>query len=346
MNLLKRMLNKGNVKYYATIDPLEESIEVKPNETLLEAALKVGLPFPNDCRVGTCGTCKCRLQSGKVKPIMDFSYTLKQEELKDNYILACQSLVSSDVHVKLDRLSDKAIYTAKTVEGVIGKKAFLTHDILEITVQLSEKMNYVGGQYAHLTVPKIELTRPYSFSKAPDLEGSAEVSFFVRRVPEGQMSGWLHAESQIGDKVIIEGSYGSFWLRPADTRIICIAGGSGLAPLKSLLEQACREGCQRKVTFLFGARTQADLYCLDDINSIINKWKGDFEFIPVLSNEPMNSEWTGERGMVTDLLDRAITGDEYPSHAYLCGPPPMIDAAIVKLKERGISVENIHYDKF
>ena len=129
--------------------------------------------------------------------------------------------------------------------------------------------------------------------------------------------------------------------------MICIAGGSGLAPLLSLLEDARKKRDKRKCVLLFGARSEPDLYALDQVKSIQQGWQDGFEFIPVLSAEAEGSAWTGKRGMVTDFIEGAGSGATWSEiEGYMCGPPVMIDAAIAKLTSLGVGLHAIHYDKF
>ncbi|MDT0636389.1 hypothetical protein RM532_15695 [Salinisphaera sp. W335] len=128
--------------------------------------------------------------------------------------------------------------------------------------------------------------------------------------------------------------------------MLCIAGGSGLAPLLSLLEDARKNRVNRPCTFLFGARTQADLYCVDEIKAIAAGWPNKFDFVPVLSEGHDDRDWDGARGMVTEHLPAAGGIDLTGAQGYMCGPPPMIDAGIHALVELGVPLAEIHYDKF
>jgi NAD(P)H-flavin reductase len=143
--------------------------------------------------------------------------------------------------------------------------------------------------------------------------------------------------------VVVEGPYGEFYLRESGSQIYAIAGGSGLAPVRALLEQALNDKCNRPVVFVFGARTQKDLYCLDDFASLRAKWNADFTFIPVLSHEPEDSDWKGERGLVTQFIEKRI---DPQAQVYMCGPPPMIDAAIAELERFSFRANDIFFDKF
>ena len=332
----------------ARISPCGTTIEVAPGDNLLKAALNQGLPWPHNCRVGSCGQCRARLVSGKIKPLNDFSYVLNQEELDAGMILACQCALRGDVEVEvaLDRPAT-ALSQPRTLSGVIAQARPLTHDILEVRIRLDEAMpTYLAGQYAELAVPGlIDKPRSYSFASAPENEEQGHVSFYIRHVPDGEMTGWLHGGQREGERVSVTGPYGSFWLRESTAPMLCIAGGSGMAPIKALLEQVSRQGFQRKVTYVFGARTREDLYCLEQMQAIKARGNGQFNFIPVLSREPDDSDWSGLRGHCTDIL--GADGVELPgSHAYLCGPPAMIDSAIDCLTRAGVCQEHIFYDKF
>ncbi len=342
-NLLARIFNRTTEPRFVDVLPTGDKFSVEPNQTLLQGALSAGIPLPHDCRVGTCATCKCRLVEGKVKSIMDFSYTLNTEEIEQGYILACQTIVKSNLTILIDPSSEGPHHTVKSVNGVIRKSETLTHDILKIRIELDESISYEAGQYADLSVPGIKEPRSYSFADAPKKQGQTEISFFIRRVPNGEMTGWLNAADRTGEKVTVTGPYGSFYLRPSVQPIVCMAGGSGLAPIKAILEQAAKQGGDIPVLLLFGARTQGDLYCLDIIAEIASSWNAPFHFIPVLSEEPMESDWIGARGLVTEHI-KDHPGIQVPfSKAYLCGPPGMIDAAINKLNECGVTADQIFF---
>ncbi len=332
----------------ARISPSGATIAVAPGDNLLKAALNQGLAWPHNCRVGSCGQCRARLVSGKIKPLNDFSYVLNKEELDAGMILACQCALRGDVEVEvaLDQPAT-ALSQPRTVAGVIARTRPLTHDILEVRIRLDEAMPaYLAGQYAELSVPGvIDTPRSYSFASAPENEEAGHVSFHIRHVFEGEMTSWLHGGQREGERVSVTGPFGSFWLRESTAPMLCIAGGSGMAPIKALLEQVSRQGFQRKVTYVFGARTREDLYCLDQMRAIKARGNGQFNFIPVLSREPDDSDWSGLRGHCTDILTTQ-TADLADSHAYLCGPPAMIDSAIERLTGAGVSQEHIFHDKF
>lgn len=337
-------LFKSSKPKLVQIDGVDSPIEVSGKETILTAALKQGIRFPHNCRVGGCAACKCQLTSGKVKELTESAYILDQQDLENGYILACQSVPKTNLTIRVDNLinSGESIPVKKLAGQVVGQTR-LTHDIVALDILLDEPIRYAAGQYAQITVPnEIDDARSYSFACAPSTTGEAMVKFYIRAVPDGQMSNWAQGDIN-GCDVEVEGPYGDFYLRESDQPILCIAGGSGLAPVKALLEDALAYKNPRPVVFLFGARTQQDLYCMDQIQSIATQWAGDFTFIPVLSEEPTDSAWKGARGLVTDLLEQYVLPN---AQAYMCGPPPMLDAAEEKLQQLGVTPEQIFSDKF
>ncbi|HBC55964.1 MAG TPA: oxidoreductase [Gammaproteobacteria bacterium] len=324
-----------------------KTIEVKPKESILQAALAAGIPFPHSCRVGSCLSCRCKLVEGDVKQLTDTSYVLSEEELREGYILACQAQPRSAVVVEVSELEDDMeMVQEKVIDGTIAKTEALTHDIIAVTIQLEQPMQYTAGQYADVSVPGvIEEARSYSFAEPPLPGGNSQVTFHIRHVPGGVLTDWIHAEDRIGTAVKVDGPLGTFHLKASRKPMLCIAGGSGMAPLKAILEHAATQNCTREVVYLYGARTQKDVYCEKEMTAIRNRWSGKFEFIPVLSEEPEDSDWQGPRGMVTDFVGQQDF-DVAEASAYMCGPPPMIDAAMKVLEDKGMPESEIHYDKF
>ena len=321
-----------------------QSIEVEPRETILQAALRSGIDFPYSCRVGGCGTCKCRLTEGNVKELTETGYLLSADEIDQGYILACQSVPRSDIRVELD-----AVPASRTKSnGRIVEQTRLTHDITCLRVELETPMPYKAGQFANVSIEGLEgVVRSYSFATAPREDG--QVTFFVRKVEGGPFSSLVNDEDVTGRAVVVDGPAGDFWLRTSEAPLLLVAGGSGLAPILALLEAALAEGVSRPATLLFGAREEKDLYALEAIEEIATKWHGTFRFVPVLSALTDDATWTGERGFVTDKIPALLesSGGGHPApHAYLCGPPVMIDGAMALLERHGVAREHVHFDRF
>ncbi len=303
----------------------QQTLTLEPKETVLDGALRHGIDFPYSCKVGGCATCKCQLVSGKVKELTDKSYLLSAEDLQANYILGCQSIPRSEVVVRMPEAR------GLTMPGSLGRVDWLTHDIAEVYLELERPVTYKPGQYASVAPTDNSLPpRCYSFAHAGDEGGDTTVSFFVRRIPGGNLSHWLTDETNLGKPVTLSSVSGECYLREAEMPMVCMAGGSGLSPILPL-------------HLLFGARTQADLYYRDQLDALAQRWRAEFTFTPVLSHEPEDSDWTGERGWLAD----AITADNAGGRqVYLCGPPPMIDTSLEKLEALGVSSDQIYFDRF
>jgi p-cymene monooxygenase electron transfer component len=323
--------------------PQDVTIELGQGQTLLEAALANGIAYPHDCTVGTCASCKTRLKQGKVREATPFGYTLSREELDAGYILACQAFPRDELTVVEIEPAAADQVPAEEYAATIVATEPLTHDILKVTVQTDRAVNYSAGQYANLRMDSGERARSYSFANAPQRKGRTTLEFYIRKVPGGEFTEALFNGELDGKPLVMDAPLGSFHLRGGDAPMVCIAGGSGLAPLVSILEHARVNRIKRECTLLFGARTQADLYQLDTIQNIASNWQGNFRFIPVLSHEPLDSDWRGARGLVTDHIEAGFCEG---AEGYLCGPPRMIDAAISRLAKQGIPVDKVFYDKF
>lgn len=336
------MFGWGKKKELQLVVDAHPAFTLQANETVLNGALRAGIDFPHSCKVGGCASCKCKLVSGKVKELTDKAYLLSAEEIRENYILGCQSIPLSDVTVELpvNPLANQHIL------GTVVRQAALTHDISEVHIMLDGPVRYLPGQYASVQALDTEIpARCYSFAHATGEDGTKEISFFVRRVPNGRMSHWMLEPSSLNRRVKINASLGEFHLREGTGAMVCVAGGSGLAPLIALLEGAAQtEALQRPVYLLMGARTQRDLYYGNEIRALQQRWRATFLYLPVLSEEPAGSDWAGLRGWVTEALTPEIT--RAGAQGYLCGPPPMIDACIGVMSAQGMDVEQIYFDKF
>lgn len=316
------------------------AVAVEPKETLLHAALRAGIDFPNSCRVGSCATCRCRLVRGKVRELTRASYALSAEELAQGYILACQSVPVVDVEVEVE--VKPAVAAPRRVGGRVTRQTKLTHDIVELSVRLDESLTYRAGQFADIALAGAPaVRRSYSFATPPRLHD--QVRFFVRRMPGGAFSALVNDRDLTGAAMTVEGPKGDFYLRPAATPLLFVAGGSGLAPILAMLEEAAAAGVKRPATLLFGVRTRRDLYALAGIERIAGDWGAAFEFVPVLSEADEDGGWQGERGLVTTLIPRALCDG---AHAYLCGPPGMVDDAVAVLSLHRVPSDRIHADRF
>lgn len=329
------------------VGPDGPRFEVPPGHTILQAALNAGIAYPHDCTVGTCGTCKSKLMVGRVTALSEFAYTLSREELAANFILPCQSM-PKDALTQLDVILD-SVQTRSELRrrGTLLRVGRLTHDILHLELEVDLAVEYKAGQYVNLSVPGLERPRSYSLAAAPALGGSNRITLCVRKVPGGAFTEALFKDQYAGATFDIEGPHGGFHLRDGTGPMVCIAGGSGLAPIISILEDALSRRLARPVVLLYGARTRDDLFFIERIEAIAKEWPAPFSFLPVLSHESDASSWAGVRGLVTTFIaDRIGVAEKATVQGYLCGPPGMIDAAIARLTNLGVSLDAIFYDKF
>src|SRR6202171_3866944 len=223
MSLISALFG-AKVPRIVEIAPLGSRFEVPAGKTILEAALAAGISFRHDCTVGTCGTCKSRLTAGRVSALSEFAYTLSQQELAANFILPCQSM-PKDALVRIAvAVPPEQTERHEQYEGKIVTSARLTHDILQIQVELDRLIRYVAGQYANVGTPDGGRLRSYSFAVPPQPEGSKQVTFCVRKVPGGAFTEAPFADQLAGVALQIDGPHGTFHLRGDSGSILWVGG--------------------------------------------------------------------------------------------------------------------------
>lgn len=324
---------------YLTLPQPGRRIPIAAEQTILLAAFEAGVPYPHGCRSGRCGACKSRLITGDVELGKHSPFALTEEDRANGLILACRSMPTTDVTVEW--LDDTYVARpAVTQDAEVVAIERMTHDILGIRLRLADHagFRFAAGQYLTLTVPGAP-PRQYSMANRPDEE---LVELHVRAVPGGRTSGLVHASLKTGDKVQIEGPGGSAYLREAHAGpIVALAGGSGLAPIKSIVETALHAGMDQPIHVYFGARSERDLYLIEHFRALEQRFT-NLTFIPVLSQTASNG-WRS--GYVSDALAEDHT-DLAGAKAYVAGPPAMVDAAMAVLGARGVPTGDIHADVF
>lgn len=340
----------GNAVFQMEVAGAAATAQIAVGETLLKAGLRSGIRIPHLCLVGECGSCRCRLLSGQVRLKKDISSHVDAAALARGYLLACQSQALGDVRLAVPGLSSEYEGRAlRTVAGRILSAQPLNHDIRHLVIELDEALDYSAGQYAQLSIPGhavlAEAPRCYSFCLAPQDGPQKQVAFHVRKVPGGQFSEWLFGADRSGESLSVTAPLGDFGARDDDRPMVCIAGGSGLAPIKAMLEQLAGRPRAPDVTLFFGARSQRDLYCRAELADLQANWPGPGRllFVPVLSNEPADSGWDGLRGFCGEHIEQFCSPAQ--SSFYLCGPPPMVDSILAQLRG-AVAEEHIHYDRF
>ncbi|MBU1093783.1 MAG: 2Fe-2S iron-sulfur cluster binding domain-containing protein [Firmicutes bacterium] len=304
------------------------------------AANKVFIPSACGGKA-TCGLCKFRLVDDvpKVKPTEE--PFLSKEEIEDGIRLSCQVKVKDKMQIMLP----EGLLSAKEFQTVVSEIEELTYDIKRVRFELKEphSVDFKPGQFMQLKVPGIEVIRAYSLASDP--AHTDYVEMLIRLVPKGQATTYVHKALRVGDKAILIGPFGDFFLQEdSDKPIVCIAGGSGKAPIRAILFRLKALGMPRKVQYFFGAKSLKDLFYTEEFKAIQKEYP-NFEYIPALSAPDASDNWKGEVGLITDVLDR-LTGDLTASEAYLCGSPGMINACINVLNKHKIIKENVYFDNF
>jgi len=332
----------GDDKRTVTIND-EQVIDVTETDTLLNTLSKEHIYLPSACGgKATCGACKFRLiEGGPEEPLPTETPLLSPEEQANNVRLSCQTKVRSSMKIEVLR----ELLTAKEYRAKVEKIEDLTYDIKLVRLKLLEPdtMDFKPGQYAQIRVPGLEIERAYSIASNP--KDKHHIEFIIRLVPGGKATTFVFKALENDDDIIITGPYGDFFLQEeSDRPIICIAGGSGKAPIRSILSVLKDAGMPRKVYYFFGARTQEDLFMTDEFRALEEEFD-NFKYIPALSHADDDHEWQGEKGLVTDVVMRYF--DDLSNYeAYLCGSPGMIDACISCLGGANLHDEFIYFDKF
>jgi propane monooxygenase reductase subunit len=339
-------------KHVVKFEPVDLQMEVTEDETVLDAAFRQGIALMHGCKEGQCSACKSFLIDGDVQMDRYSTFALADYESDEGYILLCKSRAYSDLTVELINYDEEELRNAVPTQRLRTRIAAIepvTHDIVSLRLDLIEPriFTFKPGQYADIQIPDHDGHRSFSMATTPRTEGSVE--FLIKKYPGGHFSGLLDGVLRVGQELELDGPYGAFTLRKSSDRpILCIGGGAGMAPILSLLRHMVEDGIDRPVTFYYGARNPTDLFYLDQIQKLGQELT-DFEFVPCLS-ETWPEDWSeigvpGDNGLVTDVVNRRETGLA-ECEAYLCGPPPMVDAAIDLLEMNGVPREQIHYDKF
>lgn len=320
----------------------DTQIVVYGDDTVLSTLAQNKVFIPSACGgKATCGTCKFRLVDDVpgVKPTeMPF---LSTKEVEEGVRLSCQQKVKENMKIVLP----EGLLTAKEFQTKVELVQDLTYDIKLVRFKLvnPDTIDFKPGNFMQIKVPGIEVIRAYSLASNPSHKDYVEM--IIRYVPNGQATTYVHKALEEGDKVSLIGPFGDFYLQENSERpIICIAGGSGKAPIRSILFRLKELGMTRKVKYFFGARAVRDLYYTEELEQLSKEFP-NFEYIPALSEPLASDNWTGATGLITDVLDRSI-GDLSEHEAYLCGSPGMINACIKVLNKHNIKKENVYYDNF
>jgi Na+-transporting NADH:ubiquinone oxidoreductase subunit F len=320
----------------------EKSITVHGGDTLASSLQKNDIFIPSACGgKGTCGFCKIKITDGISAPISIEEAVLPYKNLISGYRLSCQTKVRNDMTIDLP----EDYLNVKEYTGEITKIEILTHDIKRFQIKLitPDEITFKSGQFVVVT-PIPGETRAYSIASIKQLKDMIFIE--VKKIPNGLCSTYLHA-LKVHEKITFFGPYGDFFLKDTDHKVICVAGGVGLAPMKPIIGEIISSYEEREVELYYGARTIDDMY---DYDKYVNLTKNPkFKFYPALSeiNEILHhpSGVVFDTGFINYQVEKRLTHGE-DCEAYLCGPPIMVDAVIKTLKAKGVPEERIYFDKF
>lgn len=333
--ICKLIINKG-----------KRESDVEGGGTLLSSLSSTGLFIPSACGgQGSCGLCKVKVTAGAPPILPTEEPHLSKEERAGNVRLCCQLKVHNDMELEIP----EELFSIREYKGTVESLKDLNHDIklLRIALAPSEEIDIIPGQYVQIETPAYKKTpEPVyrAYSVATDPLDRTHIDLCIRLVPNGICTTYIFEHLKVGQTLKLNGPYGDFRLTDTEKDMIFIAGGSGMAPFLSMLAHIKNAGITRKVSYFFGARARRDLICMAEMAEY-EKALPNFKFIPCLSQAAPDDQWTGETGLVTDVVKRHCP-DLSNMEAYLCGSPGMIDASIAALTGNGMPQANIAYDKF
>jgi len=298
------------------------------------------------CKEGQCASCKSFVLDGDDIELDRYStFALPDYEKDEGFTLLCRAHVFEDVRIELLNFDEDMIRSGLPIQQAVAEVVSIkpvTHDMRHLVVKLIEptEIKFFPGQYMDISVPGSEATRSFSMANTTSRD-SGQLEFVIKVYPNGLFSSFLDNRLSVGDRLDLTGPFGVFTLREGhDERLVFLGGGAGMAPILALLRSMAERGINRKAIFYYGARTRKDL-CFEDELHALEAALPNFTYVPALSEE----EWDGETGLITDVVKRHEQNLK-GAHAYVCGPPPMVEAAMVVLGQLGVAEKQIYFDKF
>lgn len=330
-----------------TVEPLGEAIDVAEGQTILDACLRAGVYLPHACGHGLCGTCKTQVLEGEIEHGEASPFALMDFERDEGFVLACTATAVSDVVIEADVEEDpdaRRIPVRDFVGEVVAIEE-LTGDVKGIRLALgADTIDFQAGQYINLTLPGIAASRAFSIANPPSDDRHVELQ--IRRVPGGEATSYIHDRLRVGDRLTFAGPQGRFIVRKSrGGPVLFLAGGTGVSSPRSMILDLLGEGYQEPITLVHGVRTKADLYGEAEFEELARRHP-NFRYVPALSHEAEDSGWHGERGFVHDVARKIFGGSFEGSTAYLCGPPPMIEACIAALMQGRLFEKHIFTERF
>lgn len=325
-----------------TLKPSGKEFEVRPEETVLSAALRSGLSLPHSCRGGSCLSCRARIAEGRVTYPRGLPAALGEEEAAQGWSLLCQAHADSDLTIEAAPREIPGNIRVRRLPCRVDRLERLCEDVMGVFLKLPgfEPFEFLAGQYVDILLAD---GRRRSFSMANPPRDSKLLELHIRRIPGGRFTRYVFDRLKERALLRIEGPLGHFYWREDSSRpVIMVAGGTGYAPIKAMLRHVYAKHAHRDIRFYWGVRALADLY--DPGIGDHEDWSG-FRFTPVLSHAREQDHWSGRSG----LVHRAVLKDHPDLSAfdvYVAGPPAMVEAARLDFRAAGLPADRLFFDSF
>lgn len=332
------------MSYKVEIKPSGHLCDVSEGETVLEAALRQGFAFPYSCRGGSCGSCKGRLLAGEIEYPGAKPIALNEKDEKNHVAVFCQAVPKTDLVIEIKEIGAIKDLVVKILPSRVAKMERLAPDVMRLYLKLpqTERIQFVAGQYVDILL-RDGRRRSFSLANAP--HDDAFLELHVRWIDNGSFTTHVFTQMKEKDLLRIEGPLGSFFLREESTRpVILVAGGTGFAPMKAMVEHAFASGSSRKIALYWGARNLASLY----LRELAESWAAqhaNFRFVPVLSEPKGEDSWQGRTGFVHQAVVEDFA-DMSGFDVYASGPPAMVEAGRDAFFSRGLPEEQYFFDAF
>ncbi len=318
---------------------------VREGENILVAALRQGVMLPYSCKNGTCGSCKGLLESGEVHYPFHPPLALEKSDFADGFALMCQAEPTGDLVIRVREIEAVRDIQVRMLPARVLEKTMLTENVVRLQLKLpaGQRLQFLAGQYIEVLLPGGK-RRAFSIASCPSLEN--EIELHIRHVEGGDFTGYVFDELKVRDILRLEGPQGNFFVRndQPERPMIMMGGGTGFAPLKSMIENLLEQGDRRTIHLYWGARNRSELY----LDELPEGWARAHEHIHY--RKAVSEPDDGEAGTsFMGFIHEAVVADQADLSGfdiYMSGPPAMIEVAKREFIERGVPEDRLFYDSF
>ncbi|MBR0566165.1 2Fe-2S iron-sulfur cluster binding domain-containing protein [Azoarcus sp. L1K30] len=319
------------------VRPSNRRLAFSSGSNLLDVLRKNEVPVSYSCMSGRCGTCRCRVIDGDI--IDEGPEAGRPNLIGERHVLACQSVLTGNCAIEILEADEIVNHPARIIKGTVVGIEPVTHDIIKLRMRLAKPLEFSPGQYATLQFSP-DHARPYSMAGLPSDE---EMAFHIRKVPGGRVTEYIFSTIKAGAAIKVSGPLGTAYLRRTHTGpMLCVGGGTGLAPVLSIVRGAIEAGMRNPVHLYFGVRSEADLYNADDLQALAASTPNLTVHIVIASGKAGQGQ---RSGLVTDAIEHDLP-DLNGWRAYLCGAPAMVEALSLLVTRLGINPSHVHADAF